>query len=170
MRRVSGGAFYGNFIIFTFHECPQEKSSREKWDVFLLTDADVVQSEERVHVVDICHELLVTKCEISHIPARLGSCQHLEQSWSGTRLRSQSVTKKKKKKKRVLFIIPSIITDTILLTFLATSNPGGTGQLMAKGQPTSPVQASLKTCALQQFSLPYSRQLKLTLSWRTACE
>lgn len=68
-----------------------ETSSRE--NVFLLTDTNVVQSEERVHVVDICHELAVTKCEISHVSARLSSCQHLEQSWSGTSLTSQSVTK-----------------------------------------------------------------------------
>lgn len=73
-------------------------------------------------VVDICHELAVTKCEISHVSARLGSCQHLEQSWSGTGLGSQRVTKN-----RILFIITRIITDTILPTALATSDPGETG-------------------------------------------
>lgn len=46
-----------------------------------LTDTDLPLSEERVHVVDICHELAVTKGEIGYIPARLGSCQHLEQGW-----------------------------------------------------------------------------------------
>lgn len=46
-----------------------------------LTDTDAPLSEERVHVVDICHELAVTKGEIGYISARLSSCQHLEQSW-----------------------------------------------------------------------------------------
>lgn len=55
---------------------------------------------------------------------------------------------------RILFIIPGIITDSVLLTLLATSDPGVTGQLMAKAKPTSPVEAELKTCALQQFSSP----------------
>lgn len=94
-----------------------------KQNVLLLTHADVVQSEEGVHVVDICHELAVTECEISHVSARLGSCQHLEQSWSGT-----SPTSHKRPKPRVRFIIPGIITDTGLLTFLGRSEPGGTGQ------------------------------------------
>lgn len=49
--------------------------------VVCLTDTDLPLSEERVHVVDICHELAVTKGEIGHISARLSSCQHLEQSW-----------------------------------------------------------------------------------------
>lgn len=49
--------------------------------VVCLTDTDLPLSEERVHVVDICHELAVTEGEISHISARLSSCQHLEQSW-----------------------------------------------------------------------------------------
>lgn len=48
--------------------------------VVCLTDTDLPSSEERVHVVDICHELAVTKGEIGHISARLSSCQHLEQS------------------------------------------------------------------------------------------
>lgn len=42
-------------------------------------DAHVLLAEEGVHVVDICHELAVAEGEISHVPARLGSCQHLQQ-------------------------------------------------------------------------------------------
>lgn len=141
---------------------------KEKQVFLSLTNADVVQSEERVHVVDICHELAVTKCEISHVSARLSSCQHLEQSWSGTSLTSQ----KRHKKKRILFIIPGIITDTILLTFLGTSDPGETGQLMAKRQANfSNRSLTENMCTSAVFiPLPYSRQLKLTLSWRTASE
>lgn len=44
--------------------------------------------------MDISHEPAVTECEISHVAARLSSCQHLEQSCSGTSLTSQSVPKK----------------------------------------------------------------------------
>lgn len=51
------------------------------WVFCCLTDTDVPLTEERVHFVDICHELAVTKGEISHISTRLSSCQHLQQSW-----------------------------------------------------------------------------------------
>lgn len=61
--------------------------------VVCLTDTDVLLTEERVHFVDICHELAVTKGEISHISARLSSCQHLQQSWKKRSLDSESVTK-----------------------------------------------------------------------------
>lgn len=49
--------------------------------LFTLTNSDAPLSEERVHVVDICHELAVTEGEISYVSARLSSCQHLDQSW-----------------------------------------------------------------------------------------
>lgn len=55
-----------------------------------LTDAHVLLAEEGVHVVDICHELAVAKGEISHVPARLGSCQHLQQRWEGRKRRLDS--------------------------------------------------------------------------------
>lgn len=64
-----------------------------------LTDAHVLLTEEGVHVVDICHELAVAKGEISHVPARLGSCQHLQQRWEGRKRRLDSESAKKKKKK-----------------------------------------------------------------------
>lgn len=46
-----------------------------------LTNTDIPLGEEGVHVVDICHELVVTKGEIGDVSARLSSCQHLDQSW-----------------------------------------------------------------------------------------
>lgn len=107
--------------------------------------------------MDICHELAVTKCEISHVSARLGSCQHLEQSWSGTGLGSQGVTKN-----RILFIITRIITDTILPTALATSDPGetgGAGALMGNASQLF----STENMSFAAVFLLYSRQLKVTL-------
>lgn len=50
-----------------------------------LTNTDVPLGEEGVHLVDICHELAVTKGEISDVSARLSSCQHLDQSWKERR-------------------------------------------------------------------------------------
>lgn len=61
--------------------------------VVCLTHTDVLLTEERVHIVDICHELAVTKGEISHVSARLGSCQHLQQGWRKRSLDSESLTK-----------------------------------------------------------------------------
>lgn len=55
---------------------------RTRW-LACLTDTHVLLAEEGVHVVDICHELAVAEGEISHVPARLGSCQHLQQCWWG---------------------------------------------------------------------------------------
>lgn len=56
------------------------KQEADRMLVF-LTYTDFSLRKERVHLVDICHELAVTKSEICHISARLGSCQHLEQGW-----------------------------------------------------------------------------------------
>lgn len=75
------------------HKNPYAYNQEAAGMVAVLTNTDVVLAEERVHFVDICHELAVTKSEISHISTRLSSCQHLEQSWRKTSLGSHSVTK-----------------------------------------------------------------------------
>lgn len=62
---------------------------RTRW-LACLTDAHVLLAEEGVHVVDICHELAVAEGEISHVAARLGSCQHLQQRWEGRKIRLDS--------------------------------------------------------------------------------
>lgn len=49
--------------------------------------------------MDICHELAVAEGEISHVPARLGSCQHLQQRWEGRKRRLDSESAKKQKHK-----------------------------------------------------------------------
>lgn len=96
--RILRGNIIPKLIILLFHvslprHYNQKKSAIKKgiitvahkqeagMAVVCLTDADLPPSEERMHVVDICHELAVTKGEVSHISARLSSCQHLEQSW-----------------------------------------------------------------------------------------
>lgn len=54
--------------------------TENKQDGYFLTNTDIPLSEKRVHVVNICHEFLVTKGEVGHVASRLGSCQHLNQS------------------------------------------------------------------------------------------
>lgn len=81
--------FRGNIILknesccyFIYHK-GVHKQAAGRMVFCCLTDTDVPLTEERVHFVDICHELAVTKGEISHISTRLSSCQHLQQSWRG---------------------------------------------------------------------------------------
>lgn len=69
---------------------------RTRW-LACLTDAHVLLAEEGVHVVDICHELAVAEGEISHVPARLGSCQQLQQRWEARKRRLDSERAKKTK-------------------------------------------------------------------------
>lgn len=85
---------------------------RTRWLV-CLTDAHVLLTEEGVHVVDICHELAVAEGEISHVPARLGSCQHLQQRWEGRKRRLDSESAKKQKKQK-----HKILSDTQIFFFL----------------------------------------------------
>lgn len=67
---------------------------RSRWSA-CLTDAHVLLAEEGVHVVDICHELAVAEGEISHVAARLSSCQHLQQRWEGRKRHLDSEHAKK---------------------------------------------------------------------------
>lgn len=125
-------AFHCYFIIFNSHKCSNNNGAQ-------MNDAYRHWFRSQWGKSACCGHLSWAGCHQMWNKPHLGPPRQLPAS--GAELERNKSQESACHKHRILFIIARIITDTILLTVVATSDPGetgGAGELMGNSEPAFP--------------------------------